>query len=235
MGVLSPQETSRNQVLLVEGQLDRRQQLYELLNSHGLRVVAVRTGHLALETLKHERPDVLLIGGTLSDMTGEALVAHVRTFDATTPVIRVSRDVSEERLVAEIGRQLPKPAAQLAGPTGTILLVDDNSRLVSILQSFLQLHGLAIVTAGSGEEAIDRLKACMPRVVLLDMRMPGMDGLLTLRKIRTLAPALPVIFISQVDEESVLEEAKSLGVDEYLTKPLNFEHLKTILLAKLSA
>jgi DNA-binding response OmpR family regulator len=71
-----------------------------------------------------------------------------------------------------------------------------------------------------------------PKVVLLDIRMPGMNGLSTLRHIRAQHPNLPVIIMTQVDEEQARAEALALCSHEYLVKPFSFEHLKTILLTK---
>ena len=63
--------------------------------------------------------------------------------------------------------------------------------------------------------------------------MPGMDGLATLKRIRALSPTLPVVMITQVDEEHVMEEATGLGVHDYMIKPFNFEQLKTLLVTKI--
>jgi len=61
------------------------------------------------------------------------------------------------------------------------------------------------------------------------VRMPGMDGLLVLKKIRESYPSLPVILLTNVDETSAREEAMRLGATAYVNKPFNFDHLKQIL------
>lgn len=118
---------------------------------------------------------------------------------------------------------------------GTVLLVDDDPKFVKILQEFLELNGFRVVTASSGEEAVERLRHVFVGVVLLDIKMAGMDGLLTLKRIRVAQPNLPVIFITNVDEETIREEARILGAHEYIVKPLDFEHLKNILLTQIFA
>lgn len=115
---------------------------------------------------------------------------------------------------------------------GEILLVDDQPRFRMILKEFLQFNGFRVTTAASGEEAIDYLTRARPKVVLLDIRMQGMDGLSTLRHIRVQHPNLPVIIITQLDEEQARAEALALCSYEYLVKPFSFEHLKTVLLTK---
>ena len=118
---------------------------------------------------------------------------------------------------------------------GTVLLVDDDPKFVKLLQEFLELNGFWVVTASSGEEAVERLNQSFVNVVLLDVRMAGMDGLLTLKRIRVAHPNLPVIFVTNVDEEAIREEARVLGAHEYIVKPLDFEHLKSILLTQIFA
>ena len=116
---------------------------------------------------------------------------------------------------------------------GRILLVDDDSKFRQILRAFLELKGFQVIAASSGEEALERLTNSDPRVVLLDMKMPGMDGLLTLKHIRISHPHLPVICVTQMDEEETRGEAGILGVNDYLIKPFSFELLEATLLTKI--
>lgn len=118
---------------------------------------------------------------------------------------------------------------------GTILLVDDDERLCSILQNFFELNAFNMVTASSGEEAITWLEGSLaaPKAVLLDIRMPGISGLEVLWKIRQSQPHLPVIVISHLDDPHVQARALTLRVNEYLLKPVNFEYLKALLHSKI--
>ena len=112
---------------------------------------------------------------------------------------------------------------------GEILLVEDEPKVRALIQNFLEFKGFTVTTASSGEEALKCLAGSSPRVVLLDIKLPGMDGLLTLRRLRVSHPTLPVIFLTQVDEDEARREAVSLGAHEYLTKPFDFERLETLL------
>ena len=118
---------------------------------------------------------------------------------------------------------------------GTVLLVDDDPRFRAILQAFLELNGCTVVTAGAGDDALERIALDAPNVVLLDMRMPGMDGILTLKHLRMAHPHLPVICVTQDGEDGTREEALTLGANDYLLKPLNFEQLRAILFLKIFA
>ena len=119
--------------------------------------------------------------------------------------------------------------------SGTILLVDDELRSREILKEFLELNGFEVETADSGEACLRLLERALPRVILLDVRMGGMDGLMTLRHIRIRHPNLPVVLTTQVDDTQVVAEAGMLGANDYLIKPLDFEQLKTTLLVKIFA
>ena len=112
---------------------------------------------------------------------------------------------------------------------GRVLLVDDDPKFQNILRAFLELKGFHVIVASSGQDALAEIARSAPQVVLLDMKMPGMDGLLTLKQIRLACPTLPVIFVTQMDEEEMIGEVGLLGVNGYLTKPFSFEGLEAIL------
>ena len=112
---------------------------------------------------------------------------------------------------------------------GRVLLVDDDPKFQNILRAFLELKGFSVIVASSGQDALAEIARSAPRVVLLDMKMPEMDGLLTLKHIRLAYPTLPVIFATQIDEDDMVGEAGLLGVNGYLTKPFSFEGLEDIL------
>ena len=99
---------------------------------------------------------------------------------------------------------------------GTVLLVDDDPKFRAILQEFLELNGFNVVTAAAGDKALEQIALDFPKVVLLDMRMPGMDGILTLKHIRVAHPNLPVIVVTQDGDDRIREEALMLGVNDYL-------------------
>ncbi|WP_156802265.1 SpoIIE family protein phosphatase [Leeia oryzae] len=115
----------------------------------------------------------------------------------------------------------------------TILVVDDDRMIRMLLRRFLESCEHRVVEASSGEEAIACLAEANPDIVLMDMVMPGMDGIETAREIKRIRDErwIPVIFLTALDNEADLVAALSGGGDDYLTKPVNFP----ILRAKLSA
>lgn len=110
-----------------------------------------------------------------------------------------------------------------------VLLVDDDARLVTIVKEFLELHGFAVLSAGTGEAGLQQLASAQVDAVVMDVKMPGMGGLAALKQIRASQPLLPVVMLTQVDEEEIRDEALQLGARTYLTKPFHFEQLKAAL------
>ncbi|MDV2503851.1 MAG: response regulator [bacterium] len=115
-----------------------------------------------------------------------------------------------------------------------ILVVDDERAVCKILRLFLEDKGYSVVEAYSGDEAIEVYKRESPDVVLLDIRMPGKDGVETLHELKELDPEASVIMVTAVNEEDIAKEAMDEGAFEYITKPINREYLEMALMTKLA-
>jgi len=111
-----------------------------------------------------------------------------------------------------------------------ILVVDDAEGVRGYLASLLELRGYRVDTAEDGRSAIALLEGgAAPDAVLLDVMMPGQDGLETLRLIRDLDPRLPVVMLSVVGSSQTIVEAMQLGAADYLNKPFQEEELEAAL------
>jgi DNA-binding response OmpR family regulator len=100
--------------------------------------------------------------------------------------------------------------------SNVILLVEDEQRILRFMSISLKAAGYRVITATTGEQALDLVQSEKPDIVLLDIFLPGMSGLEALRKLRTYSQ-LPVIIISARD--SMGPEALALGANEFLAKP----------------
>jgi len=111
-----------------------------------------------------------------------------------------------------------------------VLVVDDSPDMLRYLKLLLESDSYRVETVATGMEALDRLrKGDVPNVVLLDLQMPGMDGLKTLRKLRKLHPDLKVIICSGSEDASQRQKAAMLGAYSYLTKPVHHLYLSAVL------
>jgi two-component system nitrogen regulation response regulator NtrX len=105
----------------------------------------------------------------------------------------------------------------------TILVVDDEKDIRISLTGILEDEGYQVVTAASGVEALEKLREELPDLVLLDIWMPGMDGLATLEKIKSLLPQITVIMISGHGTIETAVRATKLGAFDFIEKPLSLD------------
>ena len=108
---------------------------------------------------------------------------------------------------------------------GNVPIVDDSRSTRVALRTFLTKNGFAIVEAGRGQEALELAHAVEFNAVLLDIDMPGMDGIKTCGLMRRQWPRLPIIMMSVQDREERKIEALEAGADDYVTKPFRMREL----------
>jgi two-component system response regulator (stage 0 sporulation protein F) len=108
----------------------------------------------------------------------------------------------------------------------TVLVVDDSAAMRRYLKVLLELESFAVETASNGAEALQRLRGgCSPVLVLLDLEMPVMGGLETLRHLMKVRRDSKVIVCSGADDPEQVRQAKLLGAQAYLTKPVQHLYL----------
>jgi two-component system response regulator AtoC len=113
---------------------------------------------------------------------------------------------------------------------GSILVVDDEPSMLGYMRTLLELDSYRVETASSGELALQRIhRDPQPNVVLLDLLMPGLDGMQTLQKIHEVRPNLKVVMLSCVSDTRKVVQAVRLGAQDYLTKPFNKGELDAVL------
>ncbi|HTG95130.1 MAG TPA: response regulator [Pyrinomonadaceae bacterium] len=108
-----------------------------------------------------------------------------------------------------------------------ILVVDDSADNVAVMSLHLQDQGYRVVTASNGEEAISVAAQTRPNLILMDISMPGMDGLAATRRIRESdeLSEVPVIAVTALGTEGFQRAAYDVGVSGYLTKPVDFDRM----------
>ena len=107
-----------------------------------------------------------------------------------------------------------------------ILLVDDEKDFVELLSMRLEEAGENVTPAYDGQMCLDILDSQSIDVVILDIKMPGMDGILTLRKIKIMHPLVEVILLTGHGTTETAIQGMKLGAYDYLLKPADFEDLK---------
>lgn len=242
----SQQATLQRQVMVIDEDPERRHRWGTVLVRHALSVHGVCPAEAAAAA--RQWPGVILISDGAPGADGWRLAGELRAANERAPIILLGApphgptgtapivqaalplDVSDDAVLQEVERWVKAVPRAVE-----LLLVDDEPRWRMILQNYLELKGFTVLTAGSGEEALAQLERAAPLACLLDVKMPGLDGIATLKRLRGSHPNLPVIFLTQVDEEQTAEEAKVLGANDYLVKPfISFEQLEALLRVKLS-
>lgn len=101
-----------------------------------------------------------------------------------------------------------------------ILVVDDEEKIRAIVRSYLQQEGYQVDEASTGEDAVTRVRERMPDLVVLDVRLPGMDGMEALRHIRRFSDVYVIMLTARAEETDKLIGLE-VGADDYMTKPFS--------------
>jgi DNA-binding response OmpR family regulator len=120
-------------------------------------------------------------------------------------------------------------------PGNKILVVDDEPEVRQLMEHFLTERGYEVRIAENGRQGLLALETFTPDVVLLDMHMPEMDGLETLRQLAVRAPSLPVIMVTVNDDMETTSRLLQLGAADYVPKPFNLDYLEQAINIQLSA
>ena len=110
-----------------------------------------------------------------------------------------------------------------------VLMVDDEEDFVTTLSERMKMRDLDSDVALDGEQALQRVEDDIPDVMVLDLKMPGIDGLEVLRRVRKAYPQIPVVILTGHGSEKDEAEARRLGAFEYLQKPVDIEKLVRVL------
>ena len=101
-----------------------------------------------------------------------------------------------------------------------ILVVDDNAQIVDILSQYIKKEGWPMLAAKTGEEALALFDAAEPSLILLDIMLPGLDGLEVCRRIRRVS-SVPILMITAKDEDADRILGLDIGADDYIVKPFS--------------
>lgn len=246
-------------ILVADSNVEHRDRFYEILNSMGYKVDCAPNTNEVLARLETDRPHLLIIDEGLNPDGGLKALEKIRGFEHTMKVVFLAKtdpDINLETQVRRLGvsavvkkdfsshlmfkhilgvlRETDEKApGQKYLDLGRILIVDDTQGMRLTLTSFLRMRGFDVLDIASGDQALMEIKTQKPALVLMDMRMPGMDGLMTLKKIKEFDSQIKVVMMTAIDDEDIMSEAKSLGACDYLIKPFDLEKLEALVLSVL--
>ena len=106
-----------------------------------------------------------------------------------------------------------------------ILVIDDEEGIRNLLDTLLRRKGYDVVLAESGPTGLELFRRERPDVVVLDLKMPGMDGLTVLQQVHSLNPKQPVILLTGAGTSELEQQVRAHGVTEYVEKEISLHHL----------
>jgi DNA-binding NtrC family response regulator len=246
-------------ILIVDDEVRIRELLRKALGREGFEVVSVPSAEQSLEIIFKEPFDLLLLDVRLAGESGLSVLKKVREFQRNVPIVIysgaltpelelearqaganevLSKDMDVLQLVGQIKRIVKAKERIFHDPIGqetkSLLIVDDEEGVRRVLREFFKRKGFDVFEAESGEKALQVIRSKEVSAVLLDMRMPGMDGLETLKKILEINPNLGVVMATAEQDDEKIKRAIELGAYSYVLKPFDFAYLELVVMSKLT-
>ena len=112
-----------------------------------------------------------------------------------------------------------------------ILVVDDDPRLLHVVTTYLAIEGYEVITAADGEEALRSVQDMRPSLIVLDVMMPGMDGIEACRRIKQdpLTSDIPVLLFTALNRDEDVESGRAAGADRFISKPFSLQGLNMVI------
>ncbi len=248
-------------IFVLDPEMEKRQQCYDFFQSKGWKVTTITKPDEIFNLLKTEKPDVILLGlGKFPEAPTKLLRSLPRAAGEKVPVVvlahkitpEIEKDIMESgaleilpystplpELFQKISRVAtfvdPRQAKEEGADTGTprLLIVDDDAQIRQLLKFYFESKGFETIMAQSGEEALEKLKSENPSMVLLDVTMPGMDGLLTLKKMKEINPQIGIVMATGLQDEAIAKKAADLGAYAYVMKPFDMKYLELVVTTRL--
>lgn len=118
--------------------------------------------------------------------------------------------------------------------TSSVLIIEDNSDFRELLSMFMKENGCSVVTGKNAEEGLAQARICDVKVILLDIMLPDGSGVDVLKNVHKINPRVPVIMLTGNTDIEIATECMRNGAVDYITKPVDFEYLRTSVLSNLN-
>lgn len=239
----------KNAIIMTDNE-HSHEMYYDLLARKGYKTFTAPFSSERIDTLRELPFDLILLDMTTGSK-GIEVLKTLRERDIKTKIIMISsrddrdlewqarlngaygvlpRERDPDRLSESFDKLLEIRINMAEDENDRILIVDDEIKICTMLENYLINHCLSPIIATSGEEGIEKARTLKPAIVLLDVNMPGMNGLMVLRKIKEIDERIGVIMITGVEDEAIAKQAMKLGAYDYILKPIEFEYLEMCLL-----
>ena len=222
-------------ILLVDDEKEFVESLSERLELRNLEADVVYDGEQALDALKKGKHDVMVLDLRMPGIDGIEVLRQAKKRNPNVQVVVLTGHGTDkdEAMAKKLGAiaYLKKPVdidhliGALKKEKMKVLLVDDEREFVESLSERLELRTLEADVAYDGEQALDVLKEGKHDVMVLDLRMPGIDGIEVLRQAKKRNPNVQVVVLTGHGTDKDEAMAKKLGAIAYMRKPVDIDRL----------
>ena len=251
-------------ILLIDDSVTYREALRQALEEAGYTVQVAASGEEGLRIAAARRPRAVVVDSVLPGIDGASVIRRLRLDIALRSVpcllltgsedhhmeLRaleagadafLSKDEDAEVILARLAALLRSASSSVGDKTASllgpkrILAVDDSATYLAELAAMLRDEGYDVVSARSGDEALELLAAQSVDCILLDLLMPGLSGRETCRRIKAvpIVRNIPLIIVTAVEDRTALFDALEAGADDYIQKSAEFDVLKARVRAQL--
>ena len=239
-------------ILVVHPDGKASETLTSILEKSGHRTVSAPDGPRALAAFARHKPDIVIVNHVLPSMASFQLFAEIRRIAPQAKVLlfELLGAAGQDPARAPLGVRGLRPSEVLqvveeiqngegerrSGPDATaprVLIVDDDAAVRETVRRLLTEKGHEVFEASSGAGAISAVKRIRPHLVLLDIDMPGMSGVETLRRIRESDGTAGVMMITGNDELETMALCRDYGAYDYLVKPFDLQYLEFSVYSKI--
>ncbi len=243
-------------IMVIDDDLAIRELLYRILAKKGYEVTTAIGAEQALQLLEKTKPDLVVVDLKMPGMDGLAFVKKAKLSDKNLLIIMLTgfgdelvemeakkagvqaflrKDMGINLFIESINKLIdPKRLAQKRdAKRDYIMVVDDDPDIRSLLKKFLEKKDYEVAALGTAEEALDEINKRKPGLVLMDINLPGMDGITALKKLKENHGPIGVIMISSNTELEIAKQSVTMGAYDYIMKPFNMEYLELCVLTKI--
>ncbi len=240
-------------ILSIDDETSFTELLKHYFEPRGYDVDVTNDGVTGLEMARNNKYDVALLDLKMEGMDGDEIMREINLIDPRIKTIFITAyndsGKTKERLINDGAFAfVEKPISSLKELEETVkravdpslkkgadamlrlLVVDDEIDICDFVKNFFKERSFEVFVAHDGRQALNVVETKKPDIILLDLKMPVMDGMETLKEIKKINRNAKIIMVTAVEDSEKIEEAKRLGVYEYITKPLLLEQLERTIL-----
>lgn len=225
-------------VMVVDDQLGMRATLGGILKRKGYEVTMAEDGYKAIEEVKKDFYRIIFMDIKMPGINGVETFIQIKSLSPQTTVIMMTAFAMEELIKKAIQEGaysvLYKPLDMekvfsivetcLESKT-LILMVDDQLEHRATLKGILERKGYSVVEAHNGYECLEQVKERKFNVIILDIKLPGMDGVETLKQVKAIRPDVSVLMVTGYSVQNLVEDAMQSGAYACLHKPFDVEKI----------